>query len=413
MKLFTNKHPQAMKSTASSLPLLATALLLALAPFARAQTPVAGAPPTIDYQGQVLDANGAVLAPTTPTNYTMQFRIYNQQTGGTIVWAESQVVTVDKGAFSVRLGLGVPIPAVGGGNEGTTTDLRASFNEKDRFLGVTVQIPGQAPAEIIPRLAFLSSPFAFVAERAKSADSVVQTSGNSSLGNTTVASLTSIGAITGSGAALTDLNGANIAPGSVDVSKLAAAVAQSLCPPGTISAYGGATAPPGWFLCDGAAVSRSTYPALFATIGLNYGNGGGNATLFSVPDLRGMFLRGMSGTQGTSRDPDVATRTSLNGGASGNNLGSNQGFAFQFSSHGHGFQDNYLGAQQPPVRPPGHGPLNFGAAPPGPYGVDGSVIVPYGNLALYAVGSGVFDTQIGTSTETRPRNIYVNYIIKQ
>lgn len=36
MKLFTNKHPQAMKSTASSLPLLATALLLALAPFARA-----------------------------------------------------------------------------------------------------------------------------------------------------------------------------------------------------------------------------------------------------------------------------------------------------------------------------------------------------------------------------------------
>ena len=339
----------------------------------------------------------------------MQFRIYNQQTGGTIVWAESQVVTVDKGAFSVRLGLGVPIPAVGGGNEGTTTDLRASFNEKDRFLGVTVQIPGQAPAEIIPRLAFLSSPFAFVAERAKSADSVVQTSGISSLGDTTVASLTSIGAITGSGAALTNLNGANLTGASVDVSKLAAAVAQALCPPGTISAYGGTSAPLGWLLCDGASVSRSTYPALFATIGLNYGNGGGNATLFSVPDLRGMFLRGMSGTQGTSRDPDVAARTSLNGGASGNNLGSNQGFAFQFSTHSHSFNDAYLAAY-PSVN--GGGVTAGGTSVRG-WGVSGTVIEVSPEIQYILRTNTVSNVQLGTSTETRPSNIYVNYIIKQ
>ena len=189
-----------MKSIASSIPLLALALLLALPSASHAQ--VAGAPPTIDYQGQVLDSAGAILAPTTPTNYTMQFRIYNLQTGGSIVWAESQIVTVDKGAFSVRLGQGVPIPAGGGGNEGTTSDLRQAFNATDRFLGLTVVIPPAAPAEITPRLAFLSSPFALVAERAKLADaattatlattasSVTQASGTSTLGNATVINLT-------------------------------------------------------------------------------------------------------------------------------------------------------------------------------------------------------------------------------
>ena len=198
-----------MKPTVRTLPLLAILLLLALAP--RARTQVAGAPATIDYQGQVLDAAGAVLAPTTPTNFTMQFRIYNQQTGGTIVGSESQIVTVDKGAFSVRLGNGVRIPAGGGGNEGTTADLRQAFNAIDRFLGLTVTIPAQTPAEITPRLAFLSSPFSLVAERAKLADtataattattattaltatSVNQTSGSSTLNATTINNFTLAG----------------------------------------------------------------------------------------------------------------------------------------------------------------------------------------------------------------------------
>src|SRR5688572_17417410 len=86
---------------------LALAVLFALV-FAvpgRAQT-VAGAPTTIDYQGKALDASGNPLANTTPTNYEMQFRIYDAQEGGAIIWSEKQVVTVSKGLFSVRLGEG-------------------------------------------------------------------------------------------------------------------------------------------------------------------------------------------------------------------------------------------------------------------------------------------------------------------
>ena len=193
-----------MKPLACSISLL---LLLTLAPIARAQA-VNGAPPTIDYQGQVLDNAGMVLAPEEATNYTMQFRIYDQQAGGSIIWAESQVVTVDKGVFSVRLGSGVPIPSVTGGSEGATRDLRQAFNQTGRYIGLTVVkdvIPGQSSVEITPRLAFLSAPYAMVSERSKSADtaasagvasSVIQNSGTSTLGATTITNFT----LTGPGA---------------------------------------------------------------------------------------------------------------------------------------------------------------------------------------------------------------------
>lgn len=56
--------------------------------------------------------------------------------------------------------------------------------------------------------------------------------------------------------------------------------------PGLIVDYGGTSAPSGWLLCDGSAVSRSTYSALFSAIGTNYGAGNGSTT-FNVPDFRG------------------------------------------------------------------------------------------------------------------------------
>ena len=63
------------------------------------------------------------------------------------------------------------------------------------------------------------------------------------------------------------------------------------CPVGTINAYGGATAPDGWMLCQGQAISRTDYADLFAVIGTSFGSGDGSTT-FNVPDFRGEFLRG-------------------------------------------------------------------------------------------------------------------------
>jgi microcystin-dependent protein len=80
--------------------------------------------------------------------------------------------------------------------------------------------------------------------------------------------------------------------------------------PGIIMPFGGTTAPLGTLPCDGTAVSRTTYAALFAAIGTTWGVGNGTTT-FNVPDLRNDFLRGASGTLtvGTKQTDALKTHT--------------------------------------------------------------------------------------------------------
>jgi microcystin-dependent protein len=74
-----------------------------------------------------------------------------------------------------------------------------------------------------------------------------------------------------------------------------------LIPTGTVMAYAGSTAPDGWLLCNGAAVSRTTYANLWALVSSTYGGGNGTST-FNVPDMRSRMPIGAgSGTGLTSR----------------------------------------------------------------------------------------------------------------
>ncbi|MCI0636528.1 MAG: phage tail protein [Actinobacteria bacterium] len=75
---------------------------------------------------------------------------------------------------------------------------------------------------------------------------------------------------------------------------------ENVNPTGSIIAYGADAAPTGWLLCDGSAVSRTTFADLFAVIGETYGVGDGSTT-FNVPDLRQRFPLGKaaSGTGAT------------------------------------------------------------------------------------------------------------------
>lgn len=63
-----------------------------------------------------------------------------------------------------------------------------------------------------------------------------------------------------------------------------------MIPAGTVFMYAGATVPTGYLRCNGAAVSRTTYAALFAAIGTRYGAGDGSTT-FNLPEVRGEFPR--------------------------------------------------------------------------------------------------------------------------
>ena len=77
----------------------------------------------------------------------------------------------------------------------------------------------------------------------------------------------------------------------------------SLTPAGVVQAYLGAytSIPSGWLLCDGAAVSRTTYAALFGVISTTYGAGNGSTT-FNLPNLAGHMLVGYNtGTPGTAQ----------------------------------------------------------------------------------------------------------------
>lgn len=69
---------------------------------------------------------------------------------------------------------------------------------------------------------------------------------------------------------------------------------------GSILAHGSTTIPSGYLLCDGSAVSRTTYGNLFTVIGTTFGAGDGSTT-FNVPDMRQRFILGQaaSGTGST------------------------------------------------------------------------------------------------------------------
>ena len=102
------------------------------------------------------------------------------------------------------------------------------------------------------------------------------------------------GAVTSAKLADASVITAKIADSNVTLAKLVAAVQQSLTPTASVVPFAGVTAPTGWLFCDGSAVSRSTYSALWTAVGTTaspYGLGDGSTT-FNLPDLRGRTIAG-------------------------------------------------------------------------------------------------------------------------
>lgn len=64
---------------------------------------------------------------------------------------------------------------------------------------------------------------------------------------------------------------------------------------GSVYLFAGSTAPQGFLLCDGSAVSRDTYATLYAVIGDTYGAGDGSTT-FNLPNISGRVVLGTSST---------------------------------------------------------------------------------------------------------------------
>jgi microcystin-dependent protein len=135
---------------------------------------------------------------------------------------------------------------------------------------------------------------------------------------------------------------------------------------GEVTAMAASSVPTNWLECDGAAVNRTTYAALFAVISTIYGVGDGSTT-FNLPDLRGEFIRGWDNGKGTD---------------SGRGIASSQ--TDDFKAHTHTLGSRLTGAA-------GVEPLRA------------------------ATASGAFTEKTTSSTggtETRPRNIAMMFVIK-
>ncbi len=138
--------------------------------------------------------------------------------------------------------------------------------------------------------------------------------------------------------------------------------------PGIVSFYAASTPPDGYLKANGAIVSRTTYAALFAVVGVNYGPGDGSTT-FRLPDLRGEFIRGWDDGRGIDVGRAFATAQ-----------------ADEFKSHVHYVPDSTAEGS-----------------------VDGSwVYANFGNGVTVATNY----TQGAGGTETRPRNIALLACIK-
>ena len=172
-----------------------------------------------------------------------------------------------------------------------------------------------------------------------------------------------------------------------------ATIAYNGVPTGTIIAYGAnldAGAPDGWELCDGRAVTTTDpkYANLFKVIRFSWGKDPGNGT-FYLPFTNGMFLRGRQNGWPTNYDPDASSRIYFDGTPYGDNVGSYQADVFQNHTHTLG------GAHSQGITAGGGGNGPFLQ-----YDGRGSVQV-----------NGV-DNGYKYGSETRPKNVSVQYIIK-
>lgn len=139
----------------------------------------------------------------------------------------------------------------------------------------------------------------------------------------------------------------------------------------------------GWMLCDGRQLPISQYRPLFNVLGYIY-DGQPKKNMFTIPDCRGLFIRGVD--SGSGMDPDVDQRRSAAGQkGSKNDVGSLQCDAFQRHTH-----DSVQSASPQVVQ----------------QGVSITGVVE-GNT-----GEPTASDTTRTSSETRPCNIAMNYIIK-
>lgn len=342
----------------------------------------ASSPTLIPFQGRLTDQVGT---PYTNGQYTLIFNLYDQAVGGNVLWTEThQKVGVINGTVNVFLG-------------SINAALASLDFSQTRHLGITIDPdnnPNTPDPEMVPRQMIIPAFWAKNAEKLAGQDWTPLFGVNSPTGSLPGSKIAPLG-ITDAQLAANSVVANKIADGQITAAKLSAQLVLDLVvPAGSVQAFAGSTIPGGWLLCDGKALSRLDFPRLYTAIGTNWGAGfelvGSNLVKgtndFNLPDLRGLFLRGVTGSRTNQwGDSSFASRTNLpSGGNLGNSVGSLQ--ADMVGPHFHLIEVHI------------------------PNGGNGKT--PGGSTTGTLNGEGYSRTIGNDGIESRPKNAYVHYIIK-
>ena len=305
-------------------------------------------------------------------NGTGQAVIFNQGTGGTV--GNSRAVSVASGKSAI-------IFANGGGSGATVTEFRPGT---DDAAVITASLADSAVTTA--KIADDAITNAKIADDAVNADSVA----DNSIG---AAAINISGNGTSGQAVVSDGDGSF-------------SYTSNIVPSGALMPYAGTSAPTGFLLCDGSAVSRSTYATLFSAISTTYGAGDGSST-FNLPDLRGRVVAGQDDMGGSSAN----RLTDQTGGLNGDTLGDTGGSethtltTAQLASHTHTFSDTDTHTVSFPRT------LIVGAAN-NSVNVDGSGQRHDGGTLTVSISGTTSSTGSGSAHNNVQPTIILNYIIK-
>ena len=180
-------------------------------------------------------------------------------------------------------------------------------------------------------------------------------------------------------------------------------------PTGCVFCRAVASVPAGYLECNGAAVSRTTYSALFSIIGTQYGSGNGSST-FNLPDLRGEFVRGFDNGRGVDSGRSINNPQGSQNVSHNHSYG-NSGITVSGANHNHNIRGFSL---QPSIANVG---VTLGSGQGYQIGyrtndnvLTGQAVKNSGNLSM----SGTVGITINNAggNESRPRNVAMMYIIR-
>lgn len=334
------------------------------------------APQYINYQA-IARNNGAIL---NLASITVQFKIHDGSATGPVIYTEqSSDSTNVYGLFTNQIGAGTQI--------GSNSFSSINWSSGPKFLEVDMDPNGGLHLPSLGTTQLISVPYALYANKADTANYA----SSAPIQPTAV-----------------NISGNQLTVNGVPVTL------PDFTPVGTISAFGGTVAPAGWLLCNGASYpDTGRYANLWSVISSNFGGGSGS---FNVPDFRGRFLRGVDST-GTN-DPDAGSRTHMNaGGQTGANVGSVE--SDQVGTHNHTQNAHSHG-----ISDPGHtheelvpyyangGTSNTFSATHGLGGNSDAGVATQSNTTGIQINNATATNNPYVGSETRPKNAYVNYIIK-